>query len=207
MRGQLYLDLTGAFLALMLIAASGFAALEKMEKGQMEAAAQCSAKMRAVSYADWVVKGGGTVSKSNADGSGYYLHHEVDAQKISIDGSEIGISVFAIENGQEKEIVRNAGAAGTEANVGALAAQGNGWEADFGGVVGAAAAAEKSAQEKLGGAQGIANEARQGGFGQADGHGISGGWEGWSGNAYCVNRVALCEGKICRVGVCAHDDA
>ena len=94
MRGQAYLDLAGAFLVLMLVAATGFAAAEKIGGRNAQDAAECSLKNSVHSYADWLVKEGGSMMRENADGSGFYLHHEMDLEKIWGAGRGFGISVF-----------------------------------------------------------------------------------------------------------------
>jgi|GEM_PF-2836054 len=105
MKAQMFVDLVGAFLVLMLIAASGFAALEKAGEGRIEQSAACAKKNLLHSYADWVVKDGGAVSEVNADGSGHYLHHEMDLGKIN--RSSGGFDVFvSYADGREIEAQR-----------------------------------------------------------------------------------------------------
>lgn len=96
----MHLDLACAFLCLMLIGASGFGALSKRQQECVWDNAQCAAKTRVVSYADWILKGGATETAQNADGSGYYLHHEIDVGKIS--GLEGGLSVEVFSAQGEK---------------------------------------------------------------------------------------------------------
>ena len=107
MRGQIFVDLIGAFLVLMLIAASGFATIEKMGSGRAGASAVCAEKNILHSYADWIVKEGGALSKSNADGSGYYLDHDVNLEKIGGVGGNFDIFV-SYADGREEVVRRGA---------------------------------------------------------------------------------------------------
>ncbi|VVB58948.1 Uncharacterised protein [Candidatus Anstonella stagnisolia] len=107
MKAQMFVDLAGAFLVLMLVAASGFGALEKAGRDKMEISAACAQKNLLHSYADWFVKEGGTASKKNADGGGYYLQHEVDLGRIG--GQGRGFDVF-VSYADEREIEIKRGA-------------------------------------------------------------------------------------------------
>lgn len=92
MRAQIFVDLAGAFVVLMLVVAGGFWALEKAGKEGADVSAACTQKNLLHSYADWLVKEGGSVSVRNNDGSGYYLHHEADLEKMRSMGG--GFEVF-----------------------------------------------------------------------------------------------------------------